>query len=547
MLLLLACTSPNPVTQSDLIQPRPDREPPILDTGLPYPDDSSGGDNGTDTGDSTPVVAEPPRVVLNEVMSNNASYADGWGDLSDWIEIYNASTETVPYEQLMLTDSSGQIWMGSDGELAPGGFLIIIANSGATRTGAPFSLDADGEEITLLVNGQVTDRLATGRLDKDIVWGRYPDGGDWFPSAWVTKGDTNGDAPSDTLQTTPFRPGYVYDVNLILDAASDQHLQNYNTARTYTEAAVEIDGLEVDPVGVRLAGSYTYRSYPGQNARFKIDFNRYEDLRYRGIQKVNLLNMMAYSSGIKEYSLYEIGGYVGVPSVRNSFADLSVNGQPYAFYLFSETYDDNFLKYWYGSDDGGMIWEPQYGDINGSYGYWECKSGACDLSVVQRVSDILNGSANETTYAELQRYLNMDSALKMMILETMGGDWDGYCASHNYYVLYSPITDQIELAPSSLDLTFYGSTPSMTGCNQSIMRFCNQVQSCQDQYANALIEMADGIEEYGMYEHLLALRPVLEPYITSQAKNVISQSQFDAEYDQMLTYWQALPDYLRSQ
>lgn len=540
MLLLLACISPNHQSvNSDVLWSSPDRPQPILDTGVPQPPDTTPDDSGSEE------IPSPPALLLNEVMTNNSSYAGEGGQLSDWVEIYNASPDTIAMNRVTLTDGSGLIWLGSSTEsIEAGGHYVIYADSGQSVGGAPFSLSASGDTLTLAVDGQVTDRLATGTLGEDLVWGRYPDGGEWAPSSWVSLGEKNADEPSDTLDVSAFQQDRMYEVNVVLDAAAYASLQRSGT--TWVEGGLTVDNYEVAPVGVRLRGAYTYLPL-GQKSGFKIDFNRYADLRYRGLQKINLLNMMAYSSGVKDYSIYEIARHVGVPSIRNSYANVSVNDTPYGVYLFSETYDDVFMKNWYGDDTGAMVWEPNSGDINGSFGYWDCEVGPCDTSVVSRVSAILNSSPTDDNLALLDQYMDVDSVLMMIAIESYVGDWDGYCASHNYRVIYDAQSDRIALTLSSMDLTIDRPDPYVTACRGSVYTWCQRNSTCQQRYNDTLLRLADGIEDYDMVSRLAEVRDMIGPDMVTQGVRPISQATFDAEYDMVTSYWTALPDFLRDQ
>jgi hypothetical protein len=120
LLMLLACTQSS-TEYSDVVEPlRGNREMPELDTGEPIrpPEDSGDPDDGV----------EIPKVVLNEIMSNNRSFADPWNEMSDWIEIYNGTDQPVALSSIMLSDSSEEAWIGGSGAIDPGGYNIVYAN-----------------------------------------------------------------------------------------------------------------------------------------------------------------------------------------------------------------------------------------------------------------------------------------------------------------------------------------------------------------------------------------------------------------------------------
>lgn len=79
--------------------------------------------------------AEPP-LILNEVVisefmaSNEGSLADGYGNSSDWIEIWNSTTESVDLAGWSLTTSVLQTgrWVFPSVTLTPNEFLIVFAS-----------------------------------------------------------------------------------------------------------------------------------------------------------------------------------------------------------------------------------------------------------------------------------------------------------------------------------------------------------------------------------------------------------------------------------
>ncbi len=96
-------------------------------------------------------------VVVNEIMADNRStLADGDGDYSDWIELYNNGDVTVVFDGYYLSDSMSDPykWALPAISLDPGQYLIIFASgkdkcdeAGSYHTN--FRLSASGEEVVL--------------------------------------------------------------------------------------------------------------------------------------------------------------------------------------------------------------------------------------------------------------------------------------------------------------------------------------------------------------------------------------------------------------
>ena len=100
--------------------------------------------------------AEP--LIISELMAaNDGSLRDADGDASDWIEIYNAGTNTVTLTGWRLTADPANLgqWIFPSTDLGPDRFLLVFA-SGKNRAIAgrelhtSFRLDAAGRYLALV-------------------------------------------------------------------------------------------------------------------------------------------------------------------------------------------------------------------------------------------------------------------------------------------------------------------------------------------------------------------------------------------------------------
>ncbi|MDP2315832.1 MAG: CotH kinase family protein [Pseudomonadota bacterium] len=555
--LLLACYLP-------VEEGAPSFVPSLSDGDDPYVDDTEDtavDPPADDTAGETPLPEEeaPPNLVLNEVMSKNGFTLNVSGDYPDWVELYNDSAESVALDRVTLTDDSGRVWMGVEGEILPGGFLLVYADEGTATDHAPFTLDADGDTLTLAVDGWVVDRMATGELDADVSWARFPDGGDWAPTIWTTAGETNGNTPSDTLDTdsTMFGLYGVHTVYLDLDTAALASLRS--TYSTYVEGIITVDGSEIDPIGARIRGSSTLRTID-QKCSFKIDTNRFGDLRFRGLKKFHLINMIWDASHVREYMSYHIMREFGVPSIRNSYAWLDVSGTDKGLYLFSEAYDDTFLESWYGNSDG-YLWEPGSGDFTSAGSGWDCEEGyPCDTSVLEPIASLLRSTATDANVEAMEQVLDLESALRMIAGEIAVGQWDGYCSPHNYRVYWDPETGLASMQPSSLDLTFdnlgYNYGHEYFSCGGSILSWCLSNETCEERYLDILDELADRIEgedaatSMQVMETLDEIEVLIDDYAADDAATGLSGYTYAQHTDQFAyirAYLAAEPAEIRAQ
>ena len=547
LLLLLACTGTDPATSS-LITPIGGDSPD--DT---VGDDTSSGDSGstdTDTGVPVTPVEEAPRIVLNEVMTANTCSFGLDGGMPDWIELYNDSPRDVTLDRVVIWDGTGSVWVGNASvTLPPEGYFVVVADGGVGGEHAPFHLSSAGDELTVLVDGQVTDRMATGLLTDDTAWARYPDGGEWGVTAGGTPGISNGDEPTVLVDPTDnvFTIDSIRQVDITLDAAAVASLTR--APQTYVQGAFGLNGVEFDPVGFRLRGSMTFQPLTGKPA-FKVDMNRYADTNYCGeIKKFNIINMYYDASLVREYMAYYVMRQMGVAASRNAYDLTFVNGDYIGVEMLSEAYDDAFLDNWYGRDntDGYMIWEESG---------LECETANCDNAIVNEMLNILQGSATDENLAQLEERLDLDEALSEIAGELTLGQWDGYCAPHNFRWSYDPITEKIMLLPSSLDLTFDNLGYSYGGnyyqCSGGrLLTWCLQNDTCSERYDTILLNLADNLEGGANDMEIDAvmdqIESLVEPYAADEPRGQYDYAQWRQQFDYVRNYLHTLPDEIRSQ
>ncbi len=99
------------------------------------------------------LLSAPP--VISEFMAvNHDTFADGYGEYSDWIELHNPSTAAVDLTGWMLKDGDAE-WVFPAVTIPAGGYLVVFASDNDTQDPAGywhtnFKLTGDGEYLGLL-------------------------------------------------------------------------------------------------------------------------------------------------------------------------------------------------------------------------------------------------------------------------------------------------------------------------------------------------------------------------------------------------------------
>ena len=114
-------------------------------------------------------AGEAARPFISEIQAANRNgLPDDDGQIADWIELWNPSTETLDLEGWFLTDDFRQLpkWRFPAVRLAPGEFLVIFATgkdrtNGAAPLHTNFRLDPAGEYLALIgpQGGQVVQEF----------------------------------------------------------------------------------------------------------------------------------------------------------------------------------------------------------------------------------------------------------------------------------------------------------------------------------------------------------------------------------------------------
>ena len=148
---------------------------------------------------------------INEIMAAPRSgLRDEDGDLSDWIELYNAGTERIYLSNYALSDNEDKPlkWFFPENAYIDPGQYYIVFCSGKDRDGAEtgyphtnFGLSAEGETITLSnALGQLVDRVQYETLTVDCSYGLDESTNTWKVFTLATPGEpnnSNGTARAD--------------------------------------------------------------------------------------------------------------------------------------------------------------------------------------------------------------------------------------------------------------------------------------------------------------------------------------------------------------
>jgi hypothetical protein len=168
---------------------------------------------------TTPPV---PDLWVNEVLPfNTATNTDEQGEFEPWIEIYNASTQTIDLSGMHLTDDYviPTKWLIPPGTTLDGESWLLIWADAEPADGplhTSFALSAIGGSVGLYTStADIIDYLNYASLPGDVSYGKFPDG---------------THARRDFVVPTPAEANYVEPGTVILNeynaVADENHLKN---------------------------------------------------------------------------------------------------------------------------------------------------------------------------------------------------------------------------------------------------------------------------------------------------------------------------------
>jgi hypothetical protein len=355
---------------------------------------------------STNILPVKTGLFINEFCaSNNTIITDEYGNIEDWIEIYNANDQPVDIGGLFITDSLGYPTkyripaISPDSTTIPAqGYLLLWADNQENRgvLHLDFKLGKEGEQIGLAgYDGKnYIDSLIYGEQYSNSSSSRYPDGNNQWIVAPSTPGKTNTLPVIKGLFINEFSAD---NINIIADEEGgyDDWIEIYNS----TDKPLDIGGLYItdslgNPGKYRIPSTFSdSTTVPARgykllwaddqkeqgvlHVNFKLGKNG-EQIGLAGYDKINYLDTLTYDDQYTNSSLsrYPDGNknwaYVpATPGGKNKFetGGLYINEfMPVNDYIIADEYGefDDWIELFNASDEpvniGGLFMTDSLGN-----------------------------------------------------------------------------------------------------------------------------------------------------------------------------------------
>lgn len=165
------------------------------------------GFENTEAGQESYLLAQQPKgLMISEVMTSNYSYLRGpYGAACDWLELYNAGSETVDLSDYAITDNPkypGEYKLPQR-NLEPGKYCVIILTSDPAKARAGYDvismeLSSRGEWLYLFRNDAVEDFVLIPELETDDAYGRSADSSFFSQLEKPTPGQSNSKTAAES-------------------------------------------------------------------------------------------------------------------------------------------------------------------------------------------------------------------------------------------------------------------------------------------------------------------------------------------------------------
>lgn len=197
----------------------------------------------------------------------------------------------------------------------------------------------------------------------------------------------------------------VITINITADTDAWSEMLENAMDEEYISCDITINGETYYSVGIRPKGNSSLQTIARDDTTdrysFKIKMDEYVDGQtYHGLSKFVVNNMQADATYMKEYLSYDMMNYLGVSTPLYAFADLSLNGEPWGFYLAIEAVEDEFSQRNFGSDFG-VLYKPESVEMGGGQEQGGGTGGQDQNVVSNRGPDQIagqgqNGEPNQT-------------------------------------------------------------------------------------------------------------------------------------------------------
>ncbi len=224
----------------------------------------------------------------------------------------------------------------------------------------------------------------------------------------------------------------------------------------------------IENIGIRLRGN---TSRVSAKKSLKISFNTFVSGRkFFGFEKLNLNGEHNDPSIIRSKLYWDILRQSSLTGPRANHVDVYINGTYYGLYISVEHIDENFVESRYGNNSGNLykcLWPANLAYLGNDPNLYKLESNgarvyelktnetADDYSDLAQFINVLNNTTLSELPQNLEPIFNVNSFLKVLAVDVLTANWDGYAYNNNnFYLYHNAATGKFEYIPYDTDNTF---------------------------------------------------------------------------------------------
>jgi spore coat protein CotH len=359
----------------------------------------------------------------------------------------------------------------------------------------------------------------------------------------VYVGDTGTEAAPGAPETTfPFGEDVIYDISLDLPPASVDGMVYQGD---YVPCTFHVDGQQSD-CGVRLKGSSTFDKLD-KKPSLKIAFDAFTPgHRFLEMEHLTLNAMKFDKTMMREAVAYRIFEQAGVPSPRQGYASLTINGTPYGLYSVIESLDNEWLKRVLPDDKDGNLYDTQFiaSDLTGAalstFSLQEGDDATAGADLQQLVSDLDHGNILDV----LQNRFDFEPTMNYLAVDLATGNYDGYSRNTNNYLLYhETVADRWIFVPWGQDTAFGGAGPLYNAVRARVTSACAADSACREILNQHVRDLLDGWDANDVLGWATDMAAIVGPACEADTRKYEKK----CEQDQLLNALGARPNEIRTE
>ncbi len=165
-----------------------------------------------------------------------------------------------------------------------------------------------------------------------------------------------------------FDDSRITEINIVISEDQWADILANPLAEEYHRCEIVINNVTYPSVGIRTKGMTSLTQVASSDSdrySFKMKADEYvSDQTFAGLQEFVVNNVYQDATYMKEYLSYDMMNYLGVPTPLVTYANISLNGEPFGLYVMIEAVEDDFASRVFGVNYG-HLYKPESMDNGG--------------------------------------------------------------------------------------------------------------------------------------------------------------------------------------